>query len=118
MTNQTFTVAGVSKTKNGQYKVRFANDLSRVKLLSKVDTDVNLIELAGPLTKPEVVTFLKTTDFYSNEIYRAAIDAADAKYNGTGVVRVNSSKKSAPSLESLKARAEAVVESAATEAAE
>ncbi len=118
MTNQTFAVAGVSKSKGGQYKVRFANDLARVKILTKTDSDINLIDLASPLTKPEVVAFLKTTDLYNNENYRSAIDAADTKYNGAGVVSVKSSKKAAPSLESIKARAEAVVESAATEAAE
>ena len=118
MTNQTFTVAGVSKTKEGQFKVRFANDLARVKVLSKINSDISLVELPSALTKPEVVTFLKTTDLYNNADYRSAIDAADAKYTGAGVVRVTSSKKAAPSLESLKARAEAVVESAATEITE
>lgn len=120
MTNQTFAVGGVSKSKNGQYKVRFANDLSRVKILTKTDTDIQLVELTTPLTKPALVTHLKTTDLYSNADYRAAIDAADAKYNGAGVVRVKSSK-AAPSLDNLKARAEQAAEQvteSSTEAAE
>jgi len=77
-----FKVGGVSLTK-GQYKVRFANDMTRVKILAKTDSDINLIELPTEMTKPELVTFLKTTDLYANADYRMAIDAADAKYNGT-----------------------------------
>lgn len=102
-----FKVGGVSKTK-GQYKVRFANDMTRVKILAKTDTDINLIELPTAMTKPELVTHLKTTELYANAEYRAAIDAADTKYNGTAVVTAKPSKaKAKPSLEAIKARAEA-----------
>ena len=53
-----FTVAGVSKNK-GAYKVRFANDLvSRIKILSKSDQDIQLMELPNGMTKSEVVAFL------------------------------------------------------------
>lgn len=98
-----FKVGGVSKSKSG-YKVRFATDLARVKILSKTDTDVQLIELPKEMTKPELVTFLKTTDLYSNAEYKAAIDTADVKYNSTGVVTTKA-KKVAPSLDAIKARA-------------
>jgi hypothetical protein len=54
MTDKTFMVGGVSKTK-GQYKVRFAGDMTRVKILSKTDTDINLVELPRAMTKSEVV---------------------------------------------------------------
>ena len=98
-----FKVGGVSKTK-GQYKVRFAGDMTRVKILAKTDSDINLIELPSAMTKPELVSFLKTTELYANANYRAAIDAADAKYNGT--VSAKAGKvKAAPSLEAIKARA-------------
>lgn len=98
-----FKVGGVSKTK-GQYKVRFANDLTRVKILAKTDSDINLIELPSAMTKAELVTHLKSTELYANAEYRAAIDAADAKYNGAGVVKAKGAKVK-PSLEAIKARA-------------
>ena len=103
MTNKLFKVGGVSKCKSG-YKVRFANDLTRVKILAKTDSDINLLELPQEMTKPELVTFLKTTDLYQNTEYKAAIDAADIKYN---TVTVKAAKvKATPSLDNLKARAE------------
>ena len=98
-----FKVGGVSKTK-GQYKVRFANDMTRVKILAKTDTDINLVELPNAMAKGQLVTFLKTTDLYANPAYAVAIDAADAKYNGTGVVKTKGAKVK-PSLEAIKARA-------------
>jgi hypothetical protein len=96
-----FKVGGVSKTK-GQYKVRFAGDMTRVKILAKTDSDINLLELPRAMTKPELVTFLKTTDLYANAEYRAAIDAADAKYNGSVSAKATKVK---PSLDAIKARA-------------
>ena len=103
-----FKVGGVSKTK-GQYKVRFANDMTRVKILAKTDSDINLLELPKAMTKPELVTHLKSTELYANPTYKEAIDAADAKYNGLGVVKTSGAKVK-PSLEAIKARAEAVAE--------
>jgi len=101
--NKLFKVGGVSKTK-GQYKVRFATDMTRVKILAKTDSDINLLELPEGMTKPALVVFLKTTELYANADYKAAIDAADAKYNGT--VSAKATKvKAKPSLEDIKARA-------------
>ena len=100
MSDKTFAVGGVSKTK-GQYKVRFANDMTRVKILAKTDTDINLLELPSPMSKPELVAFLKTSQLYLNPEYAAAIDAADVKYNDAGTVKV----KAAPSMDAIKARA-------------
>ena len=99
--NKLFKVGGVSKTK-GQYKVRFAGDMTRVKILAKTDSDINLVELPEAMTKPQLVTFLKSTDLYANGNYRAAIDAADTKYNGTVSAKAGKVK---PSLEAIKARA-------------
>jgi hypothetical protein len=100
--NKLFKVGGVSKTK-GQYKVRFATDMTRVKILAKTDSDINLLELPTAMSKPDLVSFLKTTDLYANSNYRSAIDAADAKYNGTVSAKAGKVK---PSLEAIKARAE------------
>jgi hypothetical protein len=54
------------------------------------------------MTKGELVTHLKTTDLYKNPEFAAAIDAADAKYNAAGTVKV---KGTAPSMDAIKARA-------------
>lgn len=99
-----FKVAGVSTLK-GEVKVRFANDMTRVKVLAKNGhTDIELRELPESMDKPAVVAFLKTTELYLDQRFSAAIDAADAKYNGEATVKVTKAK-SAPSLEDIKARA-------------
>lgn len=54
-TDKQYTVVGISKL-NGEYKVRFANDTLRVKVLEKNGhEDVRLCELDGPMTKYEAV---------------------------------------------------------------
>ena len=46
--SKTFSHAGVSKL-NGEFKVRFANDALRTKVLIKNDhTDIDIIELPTP----------------------------------------------------------------------
>lgn len=105
MTDKLFKCGGVSKGKGG-YKVRFATDMTRVKILAKTEQDVQLLELPEAMTKPALVTYLKSTDLYNNPIYKEAIDNADAKYNGSGVVKVKATK-TAPSMEAIKARVDA-----------
>ena len=51
------------------------------------------------------VTFLKGTELYSRPEFKEAIDVADAKYNGTGTVRVTRATKAAPNMADIKARA-------------
>lgn len=103
-----FKVGGVSKSKGG-YKVRFATDTTRVKILAKTDSDIQLFELPTAMDKPALVAFLKTHDLYANPAYREAIDMADAKYNG--VVKVTKAAK--PSMEAIKARAVSTKEAVA-----
>jgi hypothetical protein len=100
-----FKVAGVSTLK-GEVKVRFANDMTRVKVLAKNDhTDIELMELPEAMDKPAAVAHLKTTALYQNPKFQAAIDAADAKYNGATTVKVTKAKTAKPSIEAIKARA-------------
>ena len=101
-----FKVGGVSKCKSG-YKVRFANDMTRVKILAKTDSDINLIELPKEMTKNDLVTFLKTTDLYANADYREAIDAADAKYNGSVAVKATKAKATKAAVKAAKPAAKA-----------
>jgi hypothetical protein len=103
MTDKTFTVGGVTKGKNG-YKVRFANDMTRVKILAKTETDINLLELPRAMTKPELVEFLKASELYLKAEYKEAIDAADSKYNDSGTVKVKGTK---PNMDEIKTRAKA-----------
>ena len=104
-----FKVAGVSSLK-GEVKVRFANDMTRVKVLSKNGhTDIELMDLPQAMDKPAVVAYLKTTALYQNAKFQAAIDAADAKYNGANTVKVTKAKTAKPSIEAIKARAKDAV---------
>lgn len=132
-----FKVAGVS-LRDGQMKVRWANDMTRVKVLLKTGhSEINLVDLPEAMDKGQAVSYLKTTDLYTNPVFREAIDAADAKYNSVGVVekapkaakvpkaakaakvpkaatvksQASKSTKIAPSLDAIRARAA----SAATE---
>jgi len=100
-----FKVAGVSVLK-GEVKVRFANDMTRVKVLAKNGhTDIELLELPEAMDKPAVVTYLKSTDLYTDARFTAAIDAADTKYNSVATVKVTKAKAEKPSIEAIKARA-------------
>ena len=91
-TTKLFAVAGVS-THKGEVKVRFANDMTRVKVLAKGDhTDIELMPLPQAMSKPDAVSFLKTTELYQTPAYQAAIDAADIKYNGSNTVKVSGAK--------------------------
>lgn len=82
-----FKVAGVSKYKS-EVKVRFANDMTRVKILDKNGhEDINLLELPNEMDKPEIVKYLATTDLYQNQEFKIAIDEAIEKYNGVAVVK-------------------------------
>lgn len=63
MTDKTFAVAGVSKL-NGKFRARFAKDILRIKVLDKAGhTEINLVELPEPMTKPEAAAHLIDTGF-------------------------------------------------------
>ena len=107
MSDKSFKIAGVSKLA-GSYKVRFANDMTRVKVLAKTGhTEIELIDLPRAMTKPELVTFLKTSELYNRAEFKQAIDAADEKYNGTATVKVAGVKVKAPAKAATKASTKA-----------
>jgi len=74
-TNKTFCVAGVS-TLNGKTKLRFANDVMRIKILAKNGhTDINLVNLPSEMTKGEIAVYLKEIGFMAdNPAVQEAID--------------------------------------------
>lgn len=111
-----FKVTGVSRCK-GSFKVRFANDMSRVKVLIKTGHDeIELVEMPAAADKAGCVNFLKASALYERAEYKAAIDAADAKYNGAPVVKVAKAKTAKPSLDAIKARATKSAKTEPTEA--
>lgn len=93
-----FQYAGVT-TKKGHVKVRFCNDLVRIKVLDKDgDKNINFIEMPQPMTKPDCVTYLQTVEMYELQENKIAIDDAFDKYCPSPVVKskkvsVKSSKK-------------------------
>ena len=112
-----FAVAGVSRCEKGNYRVRVANDFAgRIKILVRGGhTDVELRELPEPMTKGEAVTWLKASELYAKPEFAAAIDEADDKYNlivAKAMLKDLKSKlnKPAKTLDSLVARAQAVVD--------
>ena len=75
-TDKTFSVFGVSKL-NGEYKVRFANDIMRIKVLAKHGhEDIRLAELDTPVTKYEGIQKIQSMD----EFQDAAAQSAIAEY--------------------------------------
>jgi hypothetical protein len=73
-TDKLFTVVGTSKL-DGEYKVRFANDIMRVKVLAKHGhEDITLIELDEAMDKLAAAQFIKTLDEFAGPNEQAAID--------------------------------------------
>lgn len=67
MTNKTFEYAGVSLY-NGKTKIRWANDPSRIKLLTKQGHQkLDLVPLPEPMTKAQGVRHLQSIGFGSND---------------------------------------------------
>jgi hypothetical protein len=72
-TDKLFTVAGISKL-NGNYKVRFANDLMRIKVLAKSGhEDIRLAELTKASTKLEAAKAILAMDDFSDTVAQATI---------------------------------------------
>ena len=72
-TDKLFNVAGVSKL-NGEYKVRFATDIMRIKVLAKHGhEDIRLAELDTAVTKLEAVQQLATMDEFQDVAAQSAI---------------------------------------------
>ena len=72
-TDKMFKVFGVSKL-NGEYKVRFANDIMRIKVLAKHGhEDIRLCELDTECTKYEGIKQLVTMDEFADAAAQSAI---------------------------------------------
>jgi DNA-binding NtrC family response regulator len=105
-----YSHAGVSKL-DGKFKVRFANDALRTKVLIKNGhTDIDIVELKHPMSKEEAVAFLLSIDFDNgNKEVRAALEAEQGKREpkATKVAAPKAVKKVAktkPTMEAIKAK--------------
>jgi len=62
-TTKTYTVAG-STALNGKTKIRFCNDVMRIKVLDKNGhQNINLVDLPEPMTKGQIAQYLIDRDF-------------------------------------------------------
>ena len=103
-----YSHAGVSKL-DGKFKVRFANDALRTKVLIKNGhTDIDMVELKHPMSKEEAVAFLLSIDFDNgNKEVRAALEAAQDKRTPKATAAPKAKAKSKPTMEAIKAKVEA-----------
>lgn len=117
-TDKLFTVVGVSKLK-GEYKVRFANDQMRIKVLAKHGhEDPRLLQLDTAMTKLDAVKALAKADEFQDTFAQSAIadyldrkDAAPKATKATGpAVKAPKAPAKAKSTKSTKTTAAAVAE--------
>ena len=105
-TDKTFTVAGVSKL-NGEYKIRFANDVMRVKNLTKSGhEDIRLVELSEDMNKIPAAKFIATLPEFADADAQAAIAEFLEKHDKQPKVKVEV-KKAVKKAVTTKAKAPA-----------
>jgi hypothetical protein len=102
-TDKQFTVVGVSKLA-GEYKVRFANDIMRIKVLTKHGhEDIRLAELDTAMSKVDAVKALASMDEFQDVVAQAAI----ADYLDRNEVTPKATKAPAKAKAAPKAKAKA-----------
>ena len=108
-TDKMFKVFGVSKL-DGEYKVRFANDIMRTKVLAKHGhTDIELVELSEAVTKYEGIKTIQSLPEFSD----AASQSAIAEYLEEKAPKA----KAGPAISKAKAPAKAPAKTTAPKAA-
>lgn len=94
-TDKTFSVAGVS-TLNGDCKIRFANDVMRVKNLSKSGhEDIRLVEMPEAVLKTEAARFLLSLPEFADAVAQEAIAEYLHKHDKAPRVEVKKAVKKA-----------------------
>ena len=92
--SQLFTVAGTSTLPEGGTKVRFANDMTRVKVLVKGGhTNIDLIELPNAMSKEDIVAYLIKIDFANGDADKAQAINAEASKRKVDEATTKVSKK-------------------------
>ena len=115
-----FSHAGVSRL-NGEFKVRFANDALRVKVLAKNGhKDIDIIELKEPMTKEDAIAYLMSIDFATQngvtnaEVEMALFEAVDKR--AVKPAKAPKAVKAKPTMESIKAKVKAAPKSTVSKA--
>jgi len=110
-TDKLFKVFGVSKL-DGEYKVRFANDIMRTKVLAKHDhTDIELVELSEAMTKYDGIKAIQSLAEFSNANAQSAI----AEYLEEKAPKAKAAPAKAPAKAQSKTKANATAPVAVTE---
>ena len=106
-TDKLFKVFGVSKL-DGEYKVRFANDIMRTKVLAKHGhTDIELVELSEAMTKYEGIKTIQSLPEFGDASSQSAI----AEYLEEKAPKAKAAPAKAPAKTTApKAKAAKVVE--------
>lgn len=111
-TTKLFNVVGVSKL-NGEYKVRFANDIMRIKVLAKHGhEDIRLADLGKSVTKYEAVQTIQGMDEYQDAHAQSAI-AEYLEDKAPKATKVAAVKKAAPKNTKASREAQALAEARA-----
>jgi hypothetical protein len=109
-TDKLFNVIGVSKL-NGEYKVRFATDIMRIKVLAKHGhEDIRLAELDKAVNKYEGVKQIQSMDEFQDAAAQSAIsEYLEEKAPKTAKAKSPAAKpaKAAPKAKNTKASREA-----------
>jgi len=111
-----FKVAGISKL-NGEYKVRFANDIMRIKVLAKSGhEDIRLAELDTAMSKLEAALAIQGMDDFSDVMAQATIgEYLDENTPKTPAVKAKVTAPKATAKATAKAKAPAKAKVATTE---
>ena len=97
-TTKTFNVCGVSTFNDGT-KVRFANDVMRVKVLAKNGhSDITLIELPSEMLKLDAVNFIKDLPEFQSDAAQQAIGDYLIKYTPKARVERKPAKLTDPAV--------------------
>ena len=117
-----FTHAGVSRL-NGEFKVRFANDALRVKVLAKNGhKDIDIVELKEPMNKEDAIAYLMSIDFATQngvtnaEVEAALFEAIDKRAVKPAKTKAPKATKAKPTMESIKAKVKAAPKSTVSKA--
>jgi hypothetical protein len=108
-TDKRYTVAGVS-TLNGDTKIRFANDVMRIKVLAKNGHEnIQLVELPEAMLKTEIAKFLATLPEFQDADSQSAVAEYLGKHDRAPKVEVKKAVKKAVAVKPAKAPAKAKV---------
>ena len=106
-TDKTFTVAGVS-TLNGDCKIRFANDVMRVKNLAKSGhEDIRLVELPEAMLKVDGAKFIQVLPEFEDAVAQEAIATYLEKHDKQPKAKVEVKKAVKKAVEKKPAKAKA-----------